>query len=100
MQRFIGLSTCLPAGILGYYTLSLGFSAKRVPTLVDLHHVQLKTAKYQIYQGINYVLENTPSSLVRLDRLLTAGFVISRQNFDTLGNCGISHEFAASAASS
>ena len=100
MKRFIGLSTTLTAAILGYYALSLLFSAKRVPTLIDLRHVQLKTAKYQIYQVINYVLENTSCSSVRFDRFLSAGFVTSRQNFDTLGNCGISHEFAASAASS
>ena len=97
-EGFIGLSPTLTPGFLEYYALSLGFSAKRVPTLMNLRHVQLKTAKYQIYQVINYVLENTSCSLVLLDRLLSAEFVTSRQNFDTLGNCGISHEFAASAA--
>jgi hypothetical protein len=68
MKRFIGLSTSLTAGILGYYTLSLDFSAKRVPTLIDLHHVHLKMPKYAFYQRIKCVLENTPSSLVLLDR--------------------------------
>ena len=100
MKRFIGLSTTLTAGILGYYALSLGFSAKRVPTLMNLRHVQLKTAKYQIYQVINYVLENTSCSLVRLDRFLGARFVTSRQNFDTPGNYGASHRFGVSPASS
>jgi hypothetical protein len=100
MQRFIGLSTTLTPNFLGYYALSLVFSAKHVPTLVDLHHVLLKTEKYRIYQGINCVLENKPSSLVLLDRLLSAEFVASRQNFDTPGNYGASHEFASSAASS
>jgi hypothetical protein len=85
---------------LGYYALSLLFSAKRVPTLIDLRHVHLKTAKYQFYQHINYVLENTPSSLVLLDRLLSAEFVTSRQNFDTPGNYGASHRFGVSPASS
>jgi len=71
-----------------------------MPTLVDLRLSRLKTAKYQFYQNINYVLENTSYSLIRLDRFLSAEFATSRQNFDTLGNCGISHEFAPSAASS
>jgi hypothetical protein len=100
MKRFIGLSTTLTPGFLRYYALSLVFSAKRVPTLIDLRHLHLKTAKYQFYQDINYVLENTPCSLIRLDLLLSAEFVTSRQNFDTPGNYGASHELAVSAASS
>jgi len=71
-----------------------------MPTLVNLRHVHVKTEKYLCYQNINYVLKNTSCSLVRLHRFLSAEFVTSRQNFDTPGNCGISHEFAPSAASS
>jgi hypothetical protein len=83
MQRFIGLFTTLTAGFLGYYALSLGFSAKRVPTLINLRHVHVKTPKYHFYQDINYVLKNTPCSLIRLDRLQSTEFVTSRQKFDT-----------------
>jgi len=100
MKRFIGLFTTLTPGFLRYYALSLVFSAKRVPTLIDLRHVQLKTAKCHFYQRIMCVLENTPCFLIRLDLLLSAEFVTSRQNFDTPGNYGASHELAASAASS
>ena len=100
MKRFIGLSTTLTPDFLRYYALSLEFSAKHVPTLVDFPHVLLKTEKYQIYQGINYVLQNTSCSLVLLDRLLSAKFVISRQNFDTPGNFGAGHRFGVSPASS
>jgi hypothetical protein len=56
MKRFIGLSTTLTHGFLRYYALSLVFSAKRMPTLIDLRHAHLKTAKYQFYQDINYFL--------------------------------------------
>jgi hypothetical protein len=97
MKRFIGLSTTFTPNFLKYYALSLGFSAKHMPTLVDFPNVFLKTEKYQIYQGINYVLQDTSCSLVLLDRLLGAKFVTSRQNFDTPGNSGGTHEFASSA---
>jgi hypothetical protein len=83
MKRFIGLSATLTPGLLKDYTPSLWFSAKHVPTLVDLHHVQLKTAKCRFYQRIMCALENTSNSLVRLVRLQSAEFVTSRQNFDT-----------------
>ena len=68
MKRFIDLSTTLTPNFLRYYALSLMFSAKHMPTLVDLHHVHLKMPKYGFYQQIKCVLENTPSSLVLLDR--------------------------------
>ena len=93
MKRFIGLSTTLTPDFSGDYTPSLWFSAKHVPTLVDFPHVLLEMEKYQIYQGINYVLQNTSCSLVLLDRLLSAKFVILRQNFDTPGNSGATHQF-------
>ncbi|UCE35327.1 MAG: hypothetical protein JSV40_05340 [Deltaproteobacteria bacterium] len=88
MKHFIGLSTALTPDFSGDYIPSLLFSAKRVPTLIDLRHVHLKTAKYQFYQNINYVLKNTPRSLIRLDRLLSAEFVTSRQKFDTRETVG------------
>jgi hypothetical protein len=47
MKRFIGLSTTLTPDFSGDYIPSLLFSAKRVPTLVDLHHVHVKTEKHQ-----------------------------------------------------
>jgi hypothetical protein len=47
MKRFIGLSTTLTPDLSGDYIPSLLFSAKRVPTLVDFHHLLLKTAKHQ-----------------------------------------------------
>ena len=97
MKRFIGLSATLTRTFLGYYALSLVSSAKHVPTLVDFPHVLLKTPKYVFYHRINCFLENTSSPLVLLDQLLNAKFVISRQNFDTPGNSGASHEFALSA---
>jgi hypothetical protein len=100
MKRFIGLSTTLTPNSLGYYALSLEFSAKHVPTLADFPHVLLKMEKYQIYQVINYVLQNTSCSLVLLDRLLSAKFVTSRQNLDTPGNFGARHRFGVSPASS
>jgi hypothetical protein len=100
MKRFIGLSTTLTAGFVRYYALSLVFSAKRVPTLIDLRPLHLKTAKYQFYRHINYVLENTACLLIRLDPFPSAEFVTSRQNFDTPRNCGASHRFDVTAASS
>jgi len=100
MKRFIGLFTTLTPDFSGDCIPSLLFSAKRVPTLIDLRHVQLKTPKCNFYQRIMCVLESTPCSLIRLDRFPSAEFVTSRQNFDTLGNYGTSHELAALAASS
>jgi hypothetical protein len=42
---------------LGDYALSLLFSAKHMPTLVDLRHFRLKTPKYPFYQRIKCILE-------------------------------------------
>ena len=96
MKHFIGLFTTLTPDFSGDYIPSLLFSAKRVPTLINLRHVHLKTAKYLFYQDINYVLKNTPCSLIRLDRLLSAEFVTSRQKFDTPGKYGAHHDSSAS----
>ena len=100
MKRFIGLFTTLTPDFSGYYALSLGFSAKRVPTLVDLQYVHVKTAKYGFYQRIKFVLENTSCSLIRLGSLLSAEFVASRQKFDTQASSAAPHQFGVSPANS